>query len=365
MSLPAPHPIRTLEQIRRVLWQGDYVTLPCYEIVVDGKSIRYVETDRLVHDRVATIFAKEPTTIPWLEAIGAGETLVDIGANIGLYSVYAAVMTGCRVFAFEPEALNYAELNKNIHVNGLSGQMAAFCLAMSDEQKVDYLQLGAFGVGYSHHDFGENTWTGDKDFGVATTRKDERLQQGAVSTTLDALVAAGAVPVPDHVKIDVDGLEHRVVAGARETLADPRVKSVLLEVDHSIEVCHALIEQMTALGWRHSLAQLCTNRKRVLPEREIDRLQQQRRGGLNYVFFRDAAYGELFERFLASYEPPLDEAGRLRHPPRVVAQPPPKGTARHPEPPWVPPTLGRALKDIGRALWWTGRRLRKRGPRAG
>ena len=83
---------------------------------------------------MATIFSKEPTTIPWLEAIRADETLVDIGANIGLYSIYAAAYTGCRVYAFEPEALNYAELNKNVFVNDLHGRVSAFCIAMSDEQ---------------------------------------------------------------------------------------------------------------------------------------------------------------------------------------------------------------------------------------
>src|SRR4029450_11497484 len=131
------------------------------ETLVDGKTLRYVESNRLAAKRVESLFAKEPTTIPWIASFQPGETFVGIGGNVGVYSIYGAVMTGCRVFAFEPESLNYAELNKNIFVNGLHDRISAFCLAMSDEEKIDYLNLGCFGEAYSHHDFGENTWVED------------------------------------------------------------------------------------------------------------------------------------------------------------------------------------------------------------
>lgn len=70
---------------------------------------------------------------------------------------YAAKIAGARVYAFEPDAINYAELNKNIFVSGLHGQVTAYCMAMSDENRVDRLLLGGFAEGLSHHDFGEHT----------------------------------------------------------------------------------------------------------------------------------------------------------------------------------------------------------------
>src|SRR4029450_4527251 len=89
---------------------------------------------------------RNPQRFPGLESFQPGETVVDIGANIGMYTIYAAAFAGARVFAFEPDALNYAELNKNIFVNQLNDRVSAFCLALTDESKVDYLNLGAFGV---------------------------------------------------------------------------------------------------------------------------------------------------------------------------------------------------------------------------
>ena len=61
-----------------------------------------------------TLFSKEPITLAWIDTFKDGETLYDIGANVGMYTIYAAVMRKANVYAFEPEALNYAELNKNI-----------------------------------------------------------------------------------------------------------------------------------------------------------------------------------------------------------------------------------------------------------
>lgn len=295
---------RHLERVDRISFESDFFTCPCLQIVVDGNTLRYVESNRLAHKRVHSLFEKEPTTIPWIETFQPGETFVDIGANVGMYSIYAAAMTGCRVFAFEPESLNYAELNKNIFVNGLHHRVSAFCLAMSDEEKIDYLNLGCFGEAYSHHDFAENTWTEDKWFGDKFTSKDARLRQGCMSSTLDILVERGVVPRPDHVKIDVDGIEYRVFGGACKTFADPAVKTVLIEVNFSDSRNDAIIQAMTDMGWKVSTSQLRTNRKKILSESDIDVIRRKRRGGFNYIFFRDDRYEELFSQYLLGFNPP-------------------------------------------------------------
>ena len=80
--------------------------------------------------------------------------------------------------------------------------------------------------------------------------------QGCVSFRLDDLVARGAVPCPTHVKIDVDGFEPRVVAGARETLRDARVRSMSIEVNRNLEDHRAMVAELSALGFRHDPAQV-------------------------------------------------------------------------------------------------------------
>ena len=295
----------TLGPIVRKQVDLPWFKIPYAETVVRGVPVRYVETNRLSAKRTETLLTKEPTTIPWLDNIQPGEVLVDIGANVGMYSIYAAKVSGARVFSFEPESLNYAELNKNIFVNELHGQVMAYCMAMSNENRVDRLLLGGFAEGLSHHDFGENTWSEDKDFGQIKTAMDQRLVQGCVSFSLDSLVASGAVPPPKFIKIDVDGLESKVVEGCWETFARPELESVLIEIDHRIPSCLAIVERMLAAGWRYSMDQLRTNRKVVFTEEQIRRMQKEGQGGFNYIFYRDAKYDRLFADFLDGYVPPL------------------------------------------------------------
>ena len=275
------------------------------ETKVDGKPLRYVESNRLSTKRMETLFSKEPTTIPWLDSIEPGEVLVDVGANVGIYSIYAGLIRGAEVHAFEPEALNYAELNKNIYINSMHDRVTAWCMAMLDRHEVDRLFLGGFAEGLSHHDFGENTWKADKDFGPLQTRKDARLRQGCVSYSLDALVADGSIPAPHHIKIDVDGLEHLVVNGCQGQLTGEDLKSILVEVSFESGHSSYIIELMTSLGWRFSYDQLCANRKGILKPEDIERMREARKGGFNYIFFRSDDYVALFADYLEDFEPPM------------------------------------------------------------
>ena len=59
----------------------------------------------------------------------------------------------------------------------------------------------------------------------------DRYPQGAMTKTLDQLVFTDGLPCPTHIKIDVDGLEPAIIQGAARLLTDPRLRSVLIELD--------------------------------------------------------------------------------------------------------------------------------------
>ncbi len=321
MKMPNSRTPRQLKQIRKYVYRRDLAVIHCLEIDVDGKLIRFsaAEGSSQIQGRVVTIFAKEPTTIPYLETFSQEDVFLDIGANIGLYSIYAAVMTGCKVVCIEPEALNFAELNKNIFLNDLHGEVFAYCAAAADRFEVSQLLLGAFSVGYSHHDFGESTWSRDMKWSSQVTVADsERVRQGSISVSIDHLVSSGAIPQPTHIKIDVDGHEPKVIAGAAKTLADPRLKTVLVEIDFAKRDCQAIIDTLTDQGWRYSMDQLVTNRAAIMKAERVGQLRELGKDGFNYIFYRDPSYGEYFKRFLENYEPPLDANGRMKVAPSLV-----------------------------------------------
>ncbi|MBC2669060.1 FkbM family methyltransferase [Novosphingobium piscinae] len=281
----------------------DSITLPVIELDVSGRIVRYVATSRGSRKRALTLLSKEPLTIPWVETFKPGEIYVDIGANVGMYAIYAGVV-GARVFAFEPEALNYAELNKNIYANGLHGQVTAYCMAMSDEIDVSVLHLSAFGFAGSHHDFGENWWSNDRVVGGRMVERDKRPQQGCVSYTLDNLVNRGAVPAPNHLKIDVDGIEGKVIRGALETLKRPDLQTILLEVDFAIPDSLALVDLLRSQGWLTSDHQLRINQHEYMAEGKLESLMRRGKGGANFIFFKNPDYYSFFENYAATFVAP-------------------------------------------------------------
>jgi FkbM family methyltransferase len=288
--------------------RSKWLELDYAEIELSGKSMRFATTGSSSRKRVRTLFTKEPITLAWLHTFADGETLYDIGANVGMYTIYAAIMRNALVYAFEPEALNYAELNKNIFLNDLHGRVLGYCLALSDVDKLDRLLLSDFGVGISYHDFEENSWTHDKSFSADwCVSKDNRRPQGCTGRRLDSILNEG-LPVPNHIKIDVDGLEHRVVEGMIETLGQPALKTVLMEINFDNPKNLAIVQRMEELGWRYSWDQLRINRKVKFTVEKIKSYQRAGVGGLNYIFYRDSSYDEFFRRLFDAYTPgePLD-----------------------------------------------------------
>lgn len=239
--------------------------------IVDHEGVKLVFATPNVATawRVDTLFTKEPDTIEWIAGFAADDVLLDIGANVGMYSLWAAKTRGIEVFAFEPESQNYAILNRNILLNGLDGRIRAYCIALSDRAGYDQLFLSGFGAGGSCHSFGASL-----DF--ANQPRAAPFAQGCVAATLDDLVATRMIPVPTHIKVDVDGLEPQIVAGARATLSDPRVRSVLIEINTNLDEHWDVVDQIVASGFDYS-------------QDQVERAQRKEgpfKGVGNYVFRR-------------------------------------------------------------------------------
>ena len=202
-----------------------------------ASSAKFLTPNKFTLGRAQSLFTKEPITIQWIDGMTPGEVLFDVGANVGMYTVWAA-RRGVKVYAFEPEAGNYDLLCRNIDLNKLDAD--AYCLAITDKPSVSRLHLSERTVGRSCHSFGASVGP--------TLKPRQSVPQGCVGLSIDKLVAMG-MPVPNHVKIDVDGFEHLVVKGAEKTLARAEVKTVLIELNPAMEQHRGVIEYFAAKGW--------------------------------------------------------------------------------------------------------------------
>jgi FkbM family methyltransferase len=205
--------------------------------IVDGHELRFVCPNRLTRWRVDTLATKEPETLSWIRGFAPGAVMWDIGANIGLYSLYAARMRGCRVMAFEPAPANFSLLAKNIQINGLEDMVSALPIALGDGARLDVLHLRDTDPGGAFAVFGRNE--------PAT-----QVKLACLGFSIDRFITDFAPPFPEHIKIDVDGSEEQIVHGAEHTLADPRVMSVSIELnDRRPEPC-AISAVFSRLGFR-------------------------------------------------------------------------------------------------------------------
>jgi FkbM family methyltransferase len=214
-----------------------------------GKTLQFHTPSSFTLWRAKTLFTKEQSTIEWLDRLSPGQHLLDIGANVGGYSVYAAVIRGASVDAVEPEAQNFSILCKNVLLNGIAETVSCWPMGVSDEVGVHKLYISDMRVGGSCHSLNEQV-----DFNLK--EKKFAFSQGCYSTKIDQLVFDKVIRVPDFIKIDVDGLEHKVLSGARETLANKSVRSLSIELNTNLKEHLSAIEYLTTIGFHHDTSQV-------------------------------------------------------------------------------------------------------------
>jgi FkbM family methyltransferase len=183
----------------------------------------------------------EPETLAWIDNMPADAVLWDIGANLGQYTMYAA-RRGLTVLAFEPAPNTYAALCRNLAENGL--ELGAYCVALGERTC-----LGTLHMTHTHTGSVYNAFEQDVDSAGRTMNVEYR--QAAVGVSADDLVDLFRVPLPTHIKLDVDSTEAAILRGASNLLASPRTKSVLVEHTlHPSAQNVAIDEIMTRAGFK-------------------------------------------------------------------------------------------------------------------
>lgn len=148
-----------------------------------------------------------------LHALRAEDLFVDVGANVGSYTVLASGAVGARCISFEPAPRAYRALLDNLRLNDLSARVEARneCLASTP---------------------GEVEFTADFDTGNHVVAE-PHCGGGTVRVPVTTLDIAVGDHDPTMLKIDVEGYETNVIAGANRTLGLPSLRAVLMELNGS------------------------------------------------------------------------------------------------------------------------------------
>ena len=213
-----------------------------YTVRSEGNEFRFHAASLTSLDRANNLLIKERDTIEWIDGFGPDEVFYDIGANVGAFSIYAGVARKMKVYAFEPAFHNFYLLNRNIILNDLS-EVKPFNLAFSDTNKREQIFMKTAIAGDAGVNLGESVDCNRESFEPAYT-------QAILAYSLDSFIEHYEVDFPTHIKIDVDGLEPHIIQGAAKTLADSRLRSLLIEIDENDPTNSAMMDRIVAEGFK-------------------------------------------------------------------------------------------------------------------
>lgn len=184
----------------------------------------YVNSHSYVEQEIARGCFESNRVSLLVSLLNPGKPFVDVGANIGFYSLLAA-SSGSQVDAFEPAYQNYQRLCANRDLNHFAGTLRTYKIALGDQK----------GAAALYAPLSDN-------YGRVSLQDDQVGPSIGMTQieTLDGLLEIPKEPVV--IKIDVEGFEDKVLAGATDWINHvPRGSAWIIEIHTSIGVDHERI----------------------------------------------------------------------------------------------------------------------------
>ena len=185
---------------------------PRFKTQLDGRELQFRTGNGRLLWRAKTFLTEEPLMISWIKAMSSNDVVLDVGANVGMYTVPIAQRVK-KVYACELDPLNVAILKENIVLNAVQRQVTILPFACgSSAELVD--------VTFRDLAYGDalQLIAGGEDLGTRL----EQLSHAAsiVQFSLDEIFIQLKLSFPNKIKIDVDGNEETVLLGMKNILAE-------------------------------------------------------------------------------------------------------------------------------------------------
>lgn len=193
---------------------------------------KLIQNTKMEKWRGETFWEKEPETIEFIKDLCKLKRkknirerplyFYDVGANIGIYSLYAAFLhPDMKIFSFEPDIINYTSLLTNVIINDFKN-ITALPIALSDTN----------GLSYFNYPTGKDFSTAGRSDGrlLTTPLFDDKCFFQSYALKLDTL--SHTLKYCDFLKIDVDGAEFEIIHGM--SLCLPYISAILIEMDTSV-----------------------------------------------------------------------------------------------------------------------------------
>jgi FkbM family methyltransferase len=213
-------PVRHWYDLRGFMGLTARVTDPA-----DGVRYRFVADSFEAYQRGRLFLEKEPQTTAWLRAtLQPSDVFLDIGANIGIFSIFAGKHIGPegRVYACEPHLPTATQLLQNISANDLGDRVSVLSIAASGEDG-----FAPFLYKRWRHGASGSQLAIEGGPGMAKAVG----QELKTAMKIDTMVERGVIRPPNLVKIDTDGIEIPITRGMEKLLRSAqRPRALLIEI---------------------------------------------------------------------------------------------------------------------------------------
>ncbi len=235
---------------------------PVYAVRLNGgKEIKFRTGHGRLLWRAREFFNEEPLMLKWIDSFEKDDIFYDIGANVGNYSIYAA-MKGIKTTAFEAEYLNLSLLYENIFLNGVQGNCMIIPIALSDRAGTDIFYLKDVSKGDALHGLGKKSY-------LLPVDKEILYKLRVLTLSGDSLIDIFGLDKPTKIKIDVDSNELEIVRGFSNAIKES-VSEIYIEIDGKNEEHREIFDILKSFGFE--------------PYTKEDIGKEWNRGLFNYIF---------------------------------------------------------------------------------
>jgi FkbM family methyltransferase len=239
-----------------------------------NKNTIFFIPNNITEWRIKSFFTKEPETLDWIDGFNKKKIIFwDIGANIGLYSIYAALKhNDIEIVSFEPSTSNLRVLSRNISINNLENKIKIFTNPLSNKnnkflimKETEFIEGGALNC------FGEN-------FNFEGKKISSTMNYKILGNTINNLLKSKILRIPNYIKLDVDGIEHLILEGGDKYLKNKNIKGLCIEINENFKT-----------QYKKVISILKKNNFRILHKKhskEFDLKINKFNKTFNYIFIR-------------------------------------------------------------------------------
>jgi len=213
------HPINTNQKMKALWrfaqWQISSRMAPGAIVYdwIDGSRFLVRNGETGLTGNIYTGLHEFPDMAYLLHVIREDDLFIDIGANVGSFSILACAARGARGIAFEPIPSSFARLTENIRLNRIEDRVLCRNVGLGKETANLF-------------------FTSDQDTVNHALAEGERCET-SISVPVVTVDETVTIAAPTLIKIDVEGYETPVLEGAHQTLDNPNVHSVIMELNGS------------------------------------------------------------------------------------------------------------------------------------